>query len=230
MGINPHTDSQGKYLASTTLTVENGWMPGMVEQLQAVFRGTTKNFGCLSEIRTLTIDSAPNFGHLEVLMDDLIVRGIELIAHLEYFDTATNAWSLVPTNQPLAPNTKYKYSMRAGNEGCGSCENVYVKNVEFVVNRSSYDIKFFTDETYRVLLSFNPNGPQRLSSPIFPNVLPPHQYYSVSAGFSVSHLTPFYYVYFMVAQQINYNSKIFEVGVYAEIVPKGHYWREVKAS
>ncbi len=84
-----------------------------------------------------------------------VVRGIELIAHLEYFDTATNAWSLVPTNQPLAPNTKYKYSMRAGNEGCGSCENVYVKNVEFVVNRSSYDIKFFTDETYRVLLSFN---------------------------------------------------------------------------
>jgi hypothetical protein len=224
MGINTQTDSQGKYFADTILKTENGWAPGMTEQLRAF---SWDGYG-VSEIKIVTIDPAPNFNHLEVLTDDLIVRAIELFTALTYFDTATNTWIQVPNNQPLVPNTKYRCSMQAGNEECESRENVYVTNVQFIVENTGNGINFFTDETYHTQISFPFNAPSRFSSPVYPNVLSPHQYYSSAAAHSSSHLSPIYRVFFMVTQQISYDSRLFRLGVYADAVPKGHYWRDIR--
>ena len=61
MGITPKTDIAGKYSADTSLTVENGWVPGTIEQLQAVFQGDTTNAAIISAPKTVTIDPAPTY-------------------------------------------------------------------------------------------------------------------------------------------------------------------------
>lgn len=61
MGINPKTDSAGKYFADTTFTVENGWVPGTIEQLRAFFQGDTTNPAVISASKTVTIDPAPTY-------------------------------------------------------------------------------------------------------------------------------------------------------------------------
>jgi hypothetical protein len=224
MGIDSLTDSQGKFSADTTLKAENGWAPGMTEQIHAF---SWDGYG-VSETVIITIDPAPNFDHLEVLTDDLIVRAVELFTDLTNFNAATNTWIQVPNNQPLVPNTKYRCTIQAGNEGCQSKENVYVTNVQFIVEKTNNDINFFKDETYQTQIAFPYNAPARFSSPAYPDVLPPHQYYSMAAMHSTTHLSPIYRVFFMVTNQISYDSRLFRLGVYADAVPKGHYWRDIR--
>jgi hypothetical protein len=140
----------------------------------------------------------------ELGMDEFMRQNLPWRTWVQFKNAAGN-WE---TNQfDIKENLPYRVGFRATNGG----SETYVKNVEIrVVNAYPARVTFFSDDTYTQVVPRHDR--------LFPDTLAPGQ------------VTPWHWVHFRLgAGPDEQDAQVASVGVYAEIVPQGHYWRSFMA-
>jgi hypothetical protein len=140
---------------------------------------------------------------LELSMDDFVKENLTWRTWVQ-FRNGSGAWQ---TNvADIKEAIDYRVGVRVTNVGT----ETYAKDVEIrVVNAYPARVTFYSDDTYT-------QGIPR-SDKTFPNELAPN-------GF-----TPWHWVHFRLAAGPDENADVASVGIYADIVPQGHYWRSFTA-
>lgn len=101
----------------------------------------------------------------------------------------------------------YRIGFKVTNVG----SETYVKNVQIRIANSYPDrVTFFSDNSFSQPVS-------RQSQVVFPDILAPGQF------------TPWNWVHIRLGPGPDERVSIAEIGVYAEIIPLGHYWDRLEA-
>lgn len=135
----------------------------------------------------------------ELNMDDFVRKNLIWRTWVQFREDGN--W--VTNRFDIKERLDYRVGFKVMNVG----SETYAKNVQIrVVNAYSPRVTFFADDTYANQVPRSDN--------VFPNMLDPSQ------G------TPWHWVYFRVGSGPDQIERIASVGVYAEIIPQGHYWSD----
>ena len=140
---------------------------------------------------------------LELSMDDFVKENLTWRTWVQ-FRNGSGAWQ---TNvADIKEAIDYRVGVRVTNVGT----ETFTKDVEIrVVNAYPARVTFYSDETYAQVVT--------RSDKTFPNELAPN-------GF-----TPWHWVHFRLSAGPDENANVASVGIYADIVPQGHYWKSFTA-
>lgn len=143
--------------------------------------------------------------HFELSMDEFVKNNLTWVTWVE-FKNNTGNWE---TNQyDIKEARDYRVGFKVTNVGT----ETYAKNVQIrVKNVYEQRITFYSDDSFTQIVT--------RSDKTFPNMLAPGQF------------TPWHRVYFRLGVGPDeHGARVATVGVYAEIVPQGHYWKSFTAS
>jgi hypothetical protein len=135
---------------------------------------------------------------LELDMDEFVRKNLTWRTWVQ-FRNGNGTWE---TNvNDIKEALDYRVGVRVTNVG----SETYARDLQIrVVNAYPARVTFFSDDTYA--------QPVPRADKSFPNRLAPNEF------------TPWHWVHFRLGAGPDENANVASVGVYADIVPQGHYW------
>lgn len=140
----------------------------------------------------------------EVLMSDWIKDNIVYSAAFSYSYESSNNWVSMSRPPSLSRQRRFRLALSAKNKS----KETRVKNVQLRVKTATSKIRFYADDACTILAS----PYTRAATPVYPDELGRNE------------RTPEHYVYFRVVSEGMYFGKLFDIGIYAEIVPESRDW------
>lgn len=139
----------------------------------------------------------------ELSMDDYVLKNLTWRTWVQ-FRNGNGSWQ---TNQAdIKEAIDYRVGVRVTNVG----SETHAKDVQIrVANAYPARVTFYTDDTY--------GQPAGQLNKTFPTQLAPNDF------------TPWHWVHFRLGAGPDENANIASVGIYAAIVPQGHYWKSFAA-
>ena len=140
---------------------------------------------------------------IEVELNDYVRKKVKPEFFLHYFDEVAHQWKYQPYIF-FQDNTKYKLQIRARMTGKG-CS---VQDVQIRVKNINPNIEYYSDDSFTTEIS-------KCESITFPDTL------------GQDDITPYHNVFFLVKNVPSGNDVFARVGIYAKIIPWGHYWESL---